>query len=153
MEKIKLTRGKVAIVDKEDFVRVNMFTWYFDGKYARRDTGGRKNKKRIYMHRFIIGDTDLEVDHINRDPLDNRKSNLRICLHKENIRNSPKHKDVASGIKGVYKRSEKRRKMWYSRIMVDGKDVHLGYYLTAKEAEKAYREASIKYHGEYSPFK
>ena len=44
----------------------------------------------------------FQVDHINRNPLDNRRSNLRICTQQDNAKNKSKYKNNNSGFKGVY---------------------------------------------------
>ena len=101
MKKIKLTRGYAAIVDDEDYDRVSKIKWYTMGKephiYAA--SGHRTSKKRvaqgvketntfITLHRFIIEEKNGEiVDHINRNTLDNRKKNLRLCSQSENLKN------------------------------------------------------------------
>ena len=78
---IPLTKGQNAIVDKEDYDFLNQWSWFasFDKKtcYAarRRIVDGRAEK--IYMHRVILGLTDLMADHKNHNTLDNRRCNLR----------------------------------------------------------------------------
>ena len=76
MKKIKLTQGKYAIVDDEDFAYLNQWRWYYHNNYA---VHTNKNKSRIYMHRFILNTPKkMFSDHINGNGLDNRRSNLRI---------------------------------------------------------------------------
>lgn len=102
MKQIPLTQGKFALVDDEDFDRVNQFKWTASlesrGKkwYAIRQItqGGRPYK--IRMHRFILGlpiglldPSHRVVDHLNHDSLDNRKSNLEIITQEENMLRSP----------------------------------------------------------------
>jgi hypothetical protein len=142
MNKIKLTKGKYAYVDERDFNRINQYNWhYLQGGYAARSEGGRKNKKMIYMHRFILdlqhGDKRV-VDHMNKDKLDNRRSNLRICTQKENGRNSskPKTRKFTSKYKGVY--FDKERKKWIAKLKVNYRNVWIGRFDTEKEAAKAY---------------
>lgn len=105
-KEIKLTKGMVAIVDAEDFDRINKSRWQtlkrkgcnrFDYRAMR---GVRKNgvKKTIYMHREIMGNPEgMTIDHINGNPLDNRKANLRVCTMSENQKNRRK---VGRGYKG-----------------------------------------------------
>lgn len=81
-----------------------------------------------------------QVDHINRDGLDNRWENLRLASHSENQRNGrPRPLKGASW----HKASQK----WRAVITVNDKQIALGYFETAEEAHEAYREASAKYHG------
>src|SRR3990167_164487 len=103
MKKIKLTQNKYALVDDEDFKELNQSKWLCDSSgYAGRDVGGRKNKKRILMHRLLNNTPKgFHTDHINRDKLDNRKENLRTTTCSQNILNSKLSKKNTSGHKGV----------------------------------------------------
>jgi AP2 domain-containing protein/HNH endonuclease len=103
----------------------------------------------VPLHRLIMNaPADKEVDHINGDTLDNRRCNLRICSHKENLRNQKLPKNSKSGYKGVtwYKRIKK----WRSHIRLNKKQIHLGYFDDIKLAANAYNEAAIKYFGEFA---
>ena len=92
---VVLTNGKSAIVDDEDFDRINSVKWYCDSLgYARRNLG---DGKCVYMHREIMAGTSI-VDHTNGDKLDNRKSNLRSCT-KSQLQVSPRSVKLnASGL-------------------------------------------------------
>jgi hypothetical protein len=86
-----------------------------------------------------------EVDHINGDPSDNRRENLRICTHAENMMNRKMHKSNAIGIKGVYQNRNKFR----AQIRVNGKVYRLGSFCTPQDAGAAYLAAASKLHGEF----
>lgn len=146
MKKIKLTQGKFAIVDDSDFEVLNQHGWnasktgrYF---YATRDGG------KVYMHRQIM-DTPpgADTDHINGDGLDNRRSNLRVCSRSENLRNTGIGKNNNSGYKGVSWAKDKRK--WLAQIMVNGKYIRLGYFLSPADASEAYIDAAKDLHGEF----
>lgn len=88
-----------------------------------------------------------DIDHINRDPLDNRWINLREATKHENCRNMSKPLGK-TGVRGVIYRSDIGK--YVSHIRTDGGRVCLGYFLSLEEAKMAYATASIKYHGEFS---
>ncbi len=89
-----------------------------------------------------------QVDHINGNPLDNRRENLRICENAENNRNKGLTKASTSGYKGVslYKRSG----TWRAYIVTNYKQKHLGTFDNPIDAAKAYNVAAIKFHGEFA---
>lgn len=138
--------GTEFLMDLDDYERVSAHTWHRTGRgYA----GAYINGKYIRFHRFIMkAPVDLQVDHINLNKSDNRKLNLRLATNAENQRNSGLQSNNTSGLKGVsyYKPRNKYR----ARIKVDGKDMHLGYYLSVIEAAKAYNQAAIQYFGEFA---
>lgn len=118
-KKIKLTQGKHAIVDDEDFERLSQYKWYYHHEgYAVRNSKENMRRRLISMHRIINNTPDGKVtDHINGDKLDNRKSNLRSCTHAENARNSKLRSDSSSGMKGVYKIIKKSKyTYWCGRV-------------------------------------
>lgn len=148
LERIQLSGGKTAIVDPEDFSTLSQYKWFASESkkghfYAMRSVG---STGKIQMHREITNcPEDMIVDHINGNSLDNRKSNLRICSHSENMRNQKLRS--GSEFKGVGFCKIKNK--YRARIMLDRKDYHLGYFDTKEDAAKAYAEASKNYHGEY----
>ena len=154
MKEIKLTQGKFALVDDEDFDELNKFKWYAQGGansfYARRDISNNGKRYRILMHRKILGLTNpnIHCDHVNNNGLDNQKSNLRGCTVSENLRNSKPFINSTSKYKGVsfYKRDNK----WRAQIMIDGKETHLGYFKDEIEAAKVYDKAAKVHHKEFA---
>lgn len=153
MKEIKLTRGMVALVDDEDFERINAHKWYAHKAHHGAFYAARKvwdTKKHIAMHREIIGAPDgKEVDHINADTLDNRRSNLRLCTTVENFHNRGKYANNTSGYKGVYWNI--RHQKWYALIGLNSKLIYIGCFGQDKEAAAhAYDEAARKYHGEFA---
>ena len=153
--------GLVALVDDEDFERINNYHWRVNEyggmaiKKYRAQTqiykSPGKNKK-IKMHRMVLGLTDpnIKVDHIDGNGLNNQKSNLRICTMAQNGCNMLKPNNNTSGYKGVYFRKDGRPKPWFAAIMVNYKSIRIGSYLTKEEAALAYNEAAKKYHGEFA---
>jgi len=89
------------------------------------------------------------IDHINRNPADNRIENLREADKKLNAINSGLISTNTSGYKGVhYFRHGPRVKRWRATIINDGKTISLGYHMTKEEAYEARKKAEIKYWGE-----
>jgi hypothetical protein len=152
MYKIPLTRGRYAIVSRRDFVWLKQWNWYAErhGRdfYAVRTEYIGLRRQQVYMHREILdlkhGDR-YQVDHRNRDTLDNRRSNLRIANHSQNGSNSKLYNNNTSGYRGV----TVSRDGWMARIVVGGETIFLGRFSSKKRASAAYREAAIKYHGEF----
>lgn len=139
MKKIKLTQGKYALVDNEDFEWLNEVKWFFDGNYA-----ARKSPKKIYMHRLINQTSrDFETDHINRDKLDNRKCNLRSVTSSQNSLNLTVRKDNRSGVTGVFWRKDRQK--WSVYINKDGKRTYLGHHKTREEALKIREQVTKEY--------
>ena len=157
MKDIPLTRGLVALVDDEDYELVDAFKWYVHrtGYVIRNVPHPEMTGKRIHLpiHRFIMGlpfGDSREVDHIDGNPLNNQRANLRVCTGKENARNKRTPTKSRAGLKGVYWRES--RKKWIAQITVNGVHTYLGSYNTPEEAHAAYCEAAPRYHGEYANF-
>lgn len=136
---LQLSRGRVAIIDDEDAALVAGFKWSFHASgYACRDKG------RILLHRVIAGAPDgVEVDHVNGDGLDNRRVNLRQCVHADR-KNTKKHKDNVSGFKGVS--WHKAAGKWAAKI----RNKHLGLFTSKEEAARAYDAAAKILFGEFA---
>ena len=150
---MRLTRGKEAIIDKEDKKILSTYKWHcLKTGYAATSIGGRKNKKMLYMHRLVIdAHPQIKVDHINGNKLDNRKCNLRLCLQSENSKNRTKSSSGKTSIyKGVYRRNDGRRKCWTAKIKLNYKDIIIGNFYTEVEAAMAYNTAAMKLHGEFA---
>jgi HNH endonuclease/AP2 domain len=89
----------------------------------------------------------LEIDHKNRNPLDNRLSNLRLVTKSQNQWNRDADRRNASGFKGVSKHACGNR--WAAEIKAHGKRHRLGLFKTPEEAAAAYQRAAAELHGEY----
>lgn len=148
-KKIKLTQRQHTLVDEADYEHLNQFKWHYtaDGYAARRDKA--QNWKYVYMHRVITNPIEkLEVDHINGDKLDNRRSNLRTCSKSQNGANKTKQSNNTSGYKGVT--WNRRDKLWLARININRKSFHLGVYIDKNDAARAYNRAAVEYHGKFA---
>lgn len=137
-------RGYSYLIDDSDFDTVSQHSWC-------RAAGGYLhssiNKKHTYLHRWLLqAKRNQQVDHINGNKADNRRSNLRLCSSIENNWNT-KSKGKTSKYRGVCR----CRNKWQSRIRIgNGTRIWLGVFNTEEEAAEAYRTAEIKYHGEFA---
>ena len=155
MKEIFITKGKIAIVDDDDFEYLNQWKWYCRAHdYAVRDmrviNDSRLSKTNyVLMHREVIyAPAGYEVDHVNHNTLDNRKENLRLCTHSQNAKNTKMPKNNTSGYKGV--NWKKERNKWYAYITVEQTRLFLGYYNNVIEAAHAYDYAASIYFGEFA---
>ena len=147
MKYIELTQGMRAIVDDKDFEELSKYKWYYK-LYAVRNGWVNGKRTTIRMHRQIIGArANDEIDHKNGYRLDNRRVNLRKVTRSQNMWNRKKQKST-SKYKGVYWNSV--TKFWTAQIQVEGKGIYLGIYRNEESAAQAYKEAALKYFGEYA---
>jgi len=143
MKEIPVTQGRVALVDSEDYHLVSGRKWCCSNGAAMRYERGLPT----YMARLIMGAPGgMEVDHINGNRLDNRRANLRLCTHKQNLQNRKRQAGGSSRYKGVHKSVGK----WRAMIGYDGKLYHLGYFADEEDAAKAYNEAASERFGEFA---
>lgn len=127
-----------VLIDDDAFERVSKLAWWItpQGYAVTRPPSGSRARKTVSMHRFIINAPDgSEVDHINRNKLDNRKCNLRLCTHSENCRNEGKRRGCSSQHRGVS--WNKRKGRWQVVIRVNGKLEWRGWYESEAEAAEA----------------
>jgi hypothetical protein len=145
-KEVILTKGKVALVDDEDFKMLVELgaNWCVSDGYA-------FNRKLGRMHRLLTSAPNgVMVDHVNGDRLDNRRVNLRLCTNSQNQAN----RQVVRGLspfKGVtWQRRPDGRGFWNAKIAVGGKTAYLGRFDTDLQAAAAYNAAAIKAFGEFS---
>jgi len=140
MKEIPLSKGRFTSVDDEDYPYLMSHRWYLekegDHYYVihRPKTDGKK--RRICMHNKIMGPAPENqiVDHIDGNPLNNQKSNLRFVTRRQNSQN--RHQKKTSIFPGVYR--DKRSNRWRARIFIDGASHHIGYYRSEVEAFNGY---------------
>jgi len=148
---IPLTQNRNAIVDVEDFERLNKWNWQAKWSpasktfYAKRGlTGGAST----WMHNEIIKTLPgQQPDHKNRNGLDNRKENLRVGTRSENMANRTNPNNT-SGYRGVV--WVKRDSKWQAQIKVHGNTIYLGYFSTREDAGRAYDKIATRYFGEFA---
>lgn len=150
--------GLFALVDPDDVDAVSGYRWYAvdtdpkkTGRYKRYVMTIR-DRKTYYMHRLVAGVSDqgreVEVDHMNHDSLDNRRSNLRVVNRSENQRNRRKTKELTSRFKGVCWHIRGRK--WMARITFEKDSKHLGMFDDEVEAARAYDAAARELFGEHA---
>jgi hypothetical protein len=153
-KEILLGRGMIALVDDDDYESIADYRWFAvwggsDGVwYARRLSRHQGKAKTVRMHRVIMNaPVGTQVDHINGNGLDNRKSNLRLASPSENQRN--RNRPAAhnkSGFRGVCAYG----KRWRAAITpTKGKNITLGYYDSPQEASAAYEAKARELFGEF----
>lgn len=139
-----------ALVDDEDFERVNQYKWKLFWNGSRFYVTTSQNGKPVGLHDFILG--TKPVDHKDNDPLNNRRKNLRACTISQNNMNRTKpqtwrnQKCVTSQYKGVsfYPNGKYQAKGWF------GKQFHLGYFNTETEAARVYNQFAQQHFGEFA---
>ncbi len=145
MKQVQLTQGYEAIIDDKDYEKVKDYNWYYNDGYAKAYHKG----KRLRMHRLILNaKNDQRVDHQNRNRLDNRRSNLRICTLQENNRNISMRKDNTSGYKGVF--LDRSTGHWKPAVYVDGKAKLFGQFKDKHHAALARDLWATFFHKEFA---
>lgn len=149
MKRIPLTKGKEALVDDQDYEYLMQWKWCINGGYA----GRRARPHFYYMHKEIATKrlgfpSELKADHINGNPLDNRRGNLRPATQQMNGINAGLCSANSSGFKGVSLCN--KTKTWAAYVHVRDQKHHLGYFDSKVDAAKAYNKAAKKHFGEFA---
>lgn len=138
---LKLSKtDQVALVDAEDFERVNQYPWHISSNGY---VVTFKNRKAILLHRFIMNFPRGLVDHRFGNKLDNRKSELRVATKSQNAANT---RVAPHKFKGVFPNG----KRFMARTKLMGKPVYIGTYDTPEEAAKAYNVKAVELFGEFA---
>lgn len=143
-----------VLVDDADFEWLNEWPWHLTGGYASRHVYSGKSKTRIWMHRLILGlsrEDALQADHINRDRLDNRRSNLRAVTADQNRQNLRPYRGARSRFRGVYfvpPSTPGSQPKWSAVVQVDGVRHRLGRFLSEDEAGRV----AAAFRAEHLPF-
>ena len=151
MRAIKLTKGKEALVDDEDYLECNSLPWVAKLSnnrvwYAARTETDERGRYDIYLHNFIMQPPDdMRVDHIDRNGLNCVRSNMRLASRSQNMAN--RVMPNTSGYRGVSPTAEGR---YRAVIRKDGVLINLGTHDTPEEAAHAYDIAAQELHGEFA---
>lgn len=148
-------RGVKVLVSDEDYEWISKLNWTI----SRQPNGNIyiqhwKKGKCYYMHRMILdAPKGKYVDHINRNTLDNRRENIRIVTHADNMRNTDLRKSNSSGFRGVYQEKDGRKKMWRVEVrQPNGKTKWLCACYTKEEAGKKWDEYMKKTYPLFTDF-
>lgn len=143
MKAIRLHNSQKTLVDDEDFERLNAYTWGINGGYA---CGGPGHNTMLH-HMLLQRKVGFEVDHINKDKLDNQKHNLRLVTHAQNCSNHKLYKNNPTGFHGVSRLKDVTAgPRFRARI---GKRA-LGCYATIEGAARAYDKAALAAYGAFA---
>ena len=142
--------NKEFYFDLDDYDKIQKYCWSETSRsndnYHRLEARDSDLNKNIAMHYLIQG---KYCDHVDRNPLNNRKSNLRPATVEQNAKNISLYKNNKSGVIGVG--LSKRDGRWRANIQVDNKQLHLGYFKDKDDAIRARLNAEVKYYGEFAP--
>jgi hypothetical protein len=145
-----ISRGLSTLIDDDDYDFVGKWRWmaqpavHGTGKfYVSRGT----RRGPVYLHRVLMkARYGQQVDHINRNPLDNRRSNLRLCTRSQNNINKIPRIGM-SGFRGVH--FIRKSKRWRSYIVYNGIQ-RTANFATAEEAAHHYDRMAREFHGEFA---
>lgn len=148
MKEIPLTKGNSAFVDDADYEWLSQWKWHATSTgYAARCALINGKHRTLYMHQVILQTPiGFASDHIDKNRLNNQRSNLRICSQRQNTFNRPKRKGARSQYKGVYLVEGR----WKASAQADGKRINLGFFATEIDAAKAYDNVARRVHGEFA---
>ena len=132
-----------TVIDTEDIPKIKKYKWRMTNGYIK---SGEEN---LQMSRIIMNPpNNMEVDHIDRNPLNNQKSNLRICTRSQNQMNTRSKLNGTSKYKGVHWNT--RRKVWIAKIKINSATHQIGQFKSEIEAARAYNERAIELFGEFA---
>lgn len=154
MKELKVSNSdRLALVDDDIYEQVNGRHWRLvkvtnGAFYVAWKTHKDRKDVNVYLHRLVMGEPKGKmVDHINGNPLDNRRENLRVTTNSQNQMNS-KGRPHASQYKNVFWNSQYKK--WKAQIKVDSKDFFLGYFENERHAAYAVELSRPVLHGEHA---
>lgn len=147
---IGLTKGKQALIDDADYESASKHVWYANQKndlfYACSDSFERRS---VYLHQFILNYFGgLLIDHVDRNTLNNQRSNLRLCTKSQNLMNRGPtivNNSTYKGVTWVAKRS-----IWLAQIKINGKNTFIGHFACPRQAAWAYNHAAKLHLGAFA---
>jgi len=154
MKRIALTQGKEAIVDDEDYEYLMQWKWYAvrnrKSFYAARTVRSNGKRKIVFIHQELTarrGWFDCQVDHRDRDGLNNQRANLRPATVAQNTSNQGPYRNNTSGAKGVSWHAHTCK--WHADVFRMG--LRASRYFDDFNEAVAWRDAKAKeFHGEFA---
>ena len=143
--------NKEFYIDADDYDKVKEYCWLESvatGSYNRLVASVPCSNKQIKLTNLI---GKKRYDHIDRNPLNNRKYNLRPCTNQENARNRGIQSNNKSGFTGVF--WNKTKQTWRAYVTINRKHIILGEFINKKDAIVARLKAEKEYYGEFAPQK
>ena len=156
---VPLTKGLFAIVDAEDADLVGQYNWFAKTCGSRTYAAAKMSLPRgraVMLHRFLLFGTQPcarigdDIDHKDRNSLNNRRENLREATRSQNMTNCAARGAVP--FIGVSQHPTSRKRRYRSAIRVNGRIVHLGLWSTPEEAARARDAAAREHYGEFATF-
>lgn len=130
-----------VLYDLEDEKRIKKHSWAIPPSAYRKYPRTNIDRKTCMLHRFLMNPSkNMVVDHVDDNPLNNLRENLRICTHSENQRNRGKPKSNSSGYIGVFIHNPKALSSFGANVVIDGKHHNIGNFYTGLLAAVAYDE-------------
>lgn len=145
--------GRPVLIDDEDLPLFSSHNWFMSGDKQWPSVTAwrlpvRPNRKLFILSRLLMdAPEDKLVDHVNGDPLDNRKSNLRLVTHQQNMCNRKRQKNNASGLTGVY--FDKRNGKWWTELTHEGRRYWTRYHDTKEQAQAARHEQEVSLRADF----
>lgn len=151
-------KGSCALIDRDDLEKISKYRWVARASKERTYVQHIINRKdgkyhALHLHRLIMdAPSNMMVDHINGNGLDNRKCDLRVCTHAQNQRNGNKKRKNGTKYKGIslHKSQYNGPQRWEAFISFNGKKIHAGIFLKEEDAATAYNITALRYFREYS---
>ena len=153
----KTIHGDEFHIDESDYELVSKYRWRLATEHGRKrsvrastvyDFGGTGKRGNLAITFLLLGrpPEGFQIDHIDGDPLNNRRSNLRVCSKRQNMFNRGMNRNNTTGYKGVIRARGNR---YRAQIRADGKKVTKGWFSSPEDAARAYDELPLQYHGVY----
>jgi len=145
-----IVQGYKVFIDHEDYARLSKYTWCVHKEKAVVTSVPRGNgtHKETTMQEIILDYYGpLLIDHMDRNPFNNQKENLRLATYQQNRANSKRQSNNTGKYKGVKKA---RNGKFEARIICNGRYLHLGTYEKEEEAARAYDYHALQFNGEFA---